>query len=124
MTVTSNRCEARTGYIAGPFGEGRIRCHQWKGLRSYSDSTGERHFYCPRHEADVVRRFPRQASEACRFCGDTSAIVDGRYVLVAFGDGALGVVCDNCVSRADDEPDDPEDEFDRESMPEFNGAFR
>ena len=61
-------------------------------------------------------------NESCRFCGDTAAIVDGRYVLVAFEEG-LRVVCDDCYAKAD-EPDEDEPEFDREGQPEFSGQFR
>ena len=119
------KCDAAaTGRAATDWGFVSLPCQTRLGLRSFVDRAGTVRFYCatPEHKANVERRFGR--SEACRFCGDTAAIVDGRYVLVAFGNGALGVVCHECLSRADDEPDDPEDEFDRESMPEFNGAFR
>ena len=124
VTTATHKCDAAaTGRAATDWGFVSLPCQTRLGLRSFVDRDGTVRFYCaiPEHKANVLRRFGQ--SEACRFCGDTSAIVDGRYVLVAFGDGALGVVCDACVEKADDEPDDPEDEFDRESQPEFNGAF-
>lgn len=133
MTPTTSSapptCEAKTGVYAGEFSELPLWCNSRIGLSSWTDRRGITHRACRHHRAAMQRLYPvytfpertEANSEACRFCGDTSAIVDGRYVLVAFGNGTLGVVCDGCVEKADDEPDEPE--FDREGQPEFNGSF-
>ena len=118
-------CEARTGYTPGEFAELPLWCNSRVGLSTWTDQRGMTHRACRHHRTAMQRLYPVQTSEACRFCGDTAAIVDGRYVLVAFGNGALGVVCDACLDQADDEPDDPEDEYDGnpEGDPTLNGAF-
>jgi hypothetical protein len=127
MTATSSappKCDAAsTGRAATDWGFTSLPCQTRLGLRSFVDREGTVRFYCatPEHKANVERRFGH--AEACRFCGDTAAIVDGRYVLVAFGNGSLGVVCDNCVEKADDEPDDEPEWSNAEGDPTRNGAF-
>lgn len=81
-------------------------CSSTVGLTSWTDRRGMAHRACRHHKAALQFRYPEATPEACRFCGSTSAIVDGGYVLIAFEDG-LRVVCDNCVEKAD-EPDDEE----------------
>ena len=121
-TAAPPTCEARTGFYPGEWSEMPLWCSSTVGLTSWTDRRGMAHRACRHHVAALRFRYPEATPEACQFCGSTSAIVDGRYVLLTFG-GRLRVVCDPCVEQADDEPED-EDELDREGQPEFNGAFR
>ena len=116
--TTIPQCGARTGYAAGEWVEVATWCQTTVGLTSYLDDHGVTRWYCRHHRTFVEHRYPvAKAPEACAFCGDTSAIVDGRYVLVQFEAG-LRVVCDDCYSKADE----PE-WSNREGDPAFNGAF-
>ena len=41
------RCESQTGYRVGPYGFEREPCHASRGLRSFIDGDGGRHYGCP-----------------------------------------------------------------------------
>jgi hypothetical protein len=116
-------CDARVGYAAGEWHETPIWCSATVGLTAYRDDHGITRHYCRHHRTFVEHRYPPlREPDACRWCGDTAAIVDGRYILLDV-QGRLEVCCDDCYAKAD-EPDDEPPEFDREGQPEFNGAFR
>lgn len=117
-------CDARIGTRFGPWGTERpVWCSASRGLTAYQDDHGVTRHFCRHHRVFVEHRFrPAPAPEACRFCGDTAAIVDGRYVLVSFEDG-LRVVCDGCYSKADEADEDEPEWSNAEGDPTRNGAF-
>jgi len=80
-----------------------LPCQTRVGLRSHIDATGTVRYFCgaPGHAANVTRRFGR-LSEATRV--------------------ALAIERISADFHAELEDDEPE--FDRESQPEWNGAFR
>jgi hypothetical protein len=120
----TTHCEARTGVTAGLWGFEAMACGQTRGLRAHVGADGRTHWFCsaPGHDLIVVSRFGNPQSEACFTCGDTAAIVDGRYILVDFS-GTLRVVCDECFARRDEPDDEPPEWADREGDPTLNGAF-
>jgi hypothetical protein len=122
MTI---HCAARTGFTAGSHGFEPVYCATSIGLREHIGADGRGHPFCGAlgHALNVVARFGNPQPEACFTCGDTGAIVDGRYVLVDFS-GSLRVVCDECFARGDEPDDEPPEWANREGDPTLNGAFR
>ena len=105
MTLTASppKCDANSsGRAATDWGMDFLPCQTRVGLRSFMDREGVRRYFCaaPGHRANVERRFG--VSEAIR----------------------VERVIERITAEFDADIEDDEYEFDRESQPEFNGAFR
>lgn len=104
MAQTSAHCDANSsGRAATDWGLVSLPCRTSVALRSMIDSTGTVRRFCGTrgHRENVERRFGR-LSEATR----------------------VALAIERISADFDDELEDDESDFDRESQPEFNGAFR
>jgi hypothetical protein len=120
-TALAPTCEARVGFYPGEFAEVPLWCSARIGLTTWTDSSGQTHRACRHHVDGLQHRYP-VAVEPCFFCHRTDMVAVGCYSRVTLGTGVVNL-CDNCREKGDESSDD-EPDFDRESQPEFNGAFR
>lgn len=104
VTTTSAppHCDAHAyGRAATDWGFSKLPCMTRVGLRTLVDQQGTTRYYCaaPDHEYDVRRRFGI-APDACYIC--RSAVYDGLYTRIDFGNLGVRNVCDNCSEKADE----------------------
>ena len=99
----SATCEARTGYYASDHGFRPLWCHQWKGLRSFEDATGQTRSYCaaPGHRENVASRFglaPVEPHDAVAAAKARADLERGTAHFNASG-RLLRAVTDNAIER-------------------------